>query len=406
MKSLAKPEHVICFALPQWEADYLRSTVELMKCLADDHLVLYVDYAYTLSDCIKSIQGKNKTKLEWKRALGFKKRLRKISGDENKGLYLLTLPPVFPSFVFASKKLFRKANQFNAAFTGYFINKAVKGLGMTNIIGFNAFQPFLGLWWKINNVDFNIYYCYDDFINVPYFKGFAEETEQEFIVKVDLLIVTSDELKKRKQQADTPVEIVYNGVHFNSFYQYKKRADVAATLPKTIGYTGSIDNRIDIDLLEPVVKKMPYINFTFTGKVFDKTVYNRLSPYNNVTFIPPVAADEVPKLMSDVQVGIIPYKLNALTAAIYPLKANEYLAMGLPVVMTPFASIGEADEVIYRAGNSDDFISSINDAFLQNNTELQEERISIAKKADWHIRAEQLMHFIKMYKNKKEAAKL
>ncbi len=403
MKSGVKPEHIICFALPQWEAAYLRSTVELMKCAAHNNLVLYVDYAYTFSDCIKAMQGKSK--LEWKRALGFKKRLRKWSGDENKGMYLLTLPPVFPSFVFTSKKLFSKANQFNAAFTGHFINKAVKKLGMTNIISFNAFQPFLGLWWKIKGVDFNIYYCYDDFINVPYFKGFAEEAERKFIAQVDLLIVTSDELKRRKQQACTPVEIVYNGVHFNSFYQYKKRVDVAATLPKTIGYTGSIDNRIDIDLLEPVVKKMPYVSFTFTGKVFDKTVYNRLSHYNNVTFIPPVAADEVPKLMSDVQVGIIPYKLNSLTAAIYPLKANEYLAMGLPVVMTPFASIGEADEVIYRAGNSEDFISSINDAFLQNNTELQEERISIAKKADWHIRAEQLMRFIKMYKNKKDAAK-
>ncbi|MDQ2753473.1 MAG: glycosyltransferase [Bacteroidota bacterium] len=404
MKSSAKGEHIICFALPQWEADYLRSTVELMKCASNDNLVLYVDYAYTFSDCLKAMRGK--TKLEWKRALGFKKRLRKISGDESKGLYLLTLPPVFPSFVFASKKMFAKANQFNAAFTGYFINKAVKKLGMTNIIGFNAFQPFLGLWWKINNVDFNIYYCYDDFINVPYFKGSAEEAERNFIAQVDLLIVTSDELKRRKQQTGVPAEIVYNGVHFNSFYQYKQRVAVAATQPKTIGYTGSIDNRIDIELLEPVVKNMPYVSFTFAGKIFDKTVYNRLSHYNNVTFIPPVAADEVPKLMSDVQVGIIPYKLNSLTAAIYPLKANEYLAMGLPVVMTPFASIGEADDVIYRAGNSEDFISSLQNAFLQNNTELQEERISIAKKADWQIRAQQLMSFIKTYKTKKEEAKV
>ncbi len=403
MKTSAAPEHIICFALPAWKADYLRSTVELMKCVANDNLVLYVDYAYTISDCIKAMRGN--AKVEWKRALGFKKRLRKISGDESKGLYLLSLPPVFPSFVFTSKKMFAKANQFNAAITGYFINKAAKKLGMKNITGFNSFQPFLGLWWKINNIDFTVYYCYDDFINVPYFKGFAEETERNFITRVDLLIVTSDELKRRKQQANVPTEIVYNGVHFSSFYRHKRKLAEAATQPKTIGYTGSIDNRIDVDLLEPVIKNMPYINFNFAGKIFDETVYSRLSHYNNVTFIPPVTSDEVPKLMSDMHVGIIPYKLNSLTAAIYPLKANEYLAMGLPVVMTPFASIGEADEVTYRASSSDDFISSIRDAFAQNSTELQQERISIAKKADWQIRAQQLLNIITTYKAKKEAAK-
>ena len=402
MKSLTAPEHIVCLALPAWEADYLRSTVELMKCLSADNLVLYVDYAYTISDCIKAARGN--TKMEWKRVFGIKKRLRKISGDEDKGLYLLSLPPVFPAFACKSYKWFTKANQINAAITGYFINKAIKKLRMKDVVAVNSFQPFLGLWWKIKKVSFNIYYCYDDFINVPYFKGFAEKTEKDFIGKTDLLIVTSDELKKRKQQKDIPAEVVYNGVHFTSFNQYKRTIDKATGKRNNIGYTGSIDNRIDIDLLEPVVKNMPGVNFSFAGKIFDQNVYNRLSVYSNVTFMPPVATDEVPKLMSDMQLGIIPYKLNSLTAAIYPLKANEYLAMGLPVVMTPFASIGEADDVIYRASNSDDFKDSICEALKQNNAGLQEERMIIAKKADWNGRAQQLLTIIKTYKAKKEAA--
>lgn len=273
---------------------------------------------------------------------------------------------------------------------------------MKDVVSVNSFQPFLGLWWKIKNISLNIYYCYDDFINVPYFKGFAEKAEYDFISQTDLLIVTSDELKKRKQQNNIPVEVVYNGVHFTSFNQYKRTIDDAAGKRKTIGYTGSIDNRIDIDLLEPVIKNMPGVNFSFAGKVFDQSVYNRLSVYSNVTFMPPVATDEVPKLMSDMQLGIIPYKLNSLTAAIYPLKANEYLAMGLPVVMTPFASIGEADKVIYRASNSHDFKESICEALEQNNAGLQEERISIAKKADWNTRAQQLLSIIKTYKAQKK----
>jgi len=92
----SKPKHIVCFALPAWEADYLRSTVELMKGLADDNLVLYVDYAYTISDLAKGILGKKK--FDWKHLLGIKSRLRRINGDDGKGLYVLSLPPVFPSF--------------------------------------------------------------------------------------------------------------------------------------------------------------------------------------------------------------------------------------------------------------------------------------------------------------------
>ncbi len=401
MATSTTPEHIICLALPAWEADYLRSTVELMKCLSKENLVLYVDYAYTISDCIKAIRGKKK--IEWKRMLGLKSGLRKISGDHTVGLYLLTLPPVFPSFQFSSFDFFTKANKINAIITGYAINKAAKKLGMKDIVAFNAFQPYLGRWWKIKNEQFKIFYCYDDITEMPYFKGFVAESEKQFIAQSDLLIVTSDVLKSRKQVNNIPAEIVYNGVHFNSFFQHAKPINTITNKPKTVGYTGSIDSRIDIDLLEPVVKQMPHVNFSFAGKIFDKEIFNRLSVYSNVTFIPPVPTHEVPALMSDMQLGIIPYKINSLTTAIYPLKVNEYLAMGLPVVMTPFASIGEADEVIYCAATSEDFVHCIQEALDQNNASLQQNRITIAQKADWATRADQLLEIIKSYKAKKAA---
>src|ERR1700744_1312911 len=158
-----KPEHIICFALPAWEADYLRSTVELMKGAAVKNLVLYVDYAYTIADCIKGILGLKK--FEWQRLLGIKPRLRKIQGNGETGLYVLSLPPVFPSFIFKSRKIFELANKLNATITGHYINQAARKLKMKNIIGFNSFQPFLGRYWRIDNLGFNVYYIYDDFTN-------------------------------------------------------------------------------------------------------------------------------------------------------------------------------------------------------------------------------------------------
>ncbi len=389
-------QHIICFALPAWHADYLRSTVELMKCAANDNLVIYVDYAYTFGDCLKAVLGKKK--IDWKRILGFKNRLQKISGNTNQGLYVLSLPPIFPSFALNNYKLFKLANKFNAFLTGYYINQAAKKLKMKQIISFNAFQPFLGLYWKIHNVTFKIYYCYDDFTNVPYFKDFAAIDEKAYIAKVDLLIVTSTELQKTKTQANIPTEIVHNGVHFNAFNKYFATKQNPINTPITIGYTGSIDNRIDINLLETVVKDMPHLNFLFIGKVFDPQVFSRLSQYKNVTFLPPVAPECIPQLQSKINVGIIPYVLNSLTKAIYPLKANEYLAMGLPVVITPFASLGLADEVVYTAANSADFKSCLTLAIQPQSEEITNKRLEIAKNADWQQRTNQLMAFILKHK--------
>jgi hypothetical protein len=389
------PRHIVCLALPAWEADYLRSTVELMKGLSTTRLVLYVDYAYTISDCIKGMRGIKK--FEWKRLLGINKRLRKISGTGNKGLYVLSLPPVFPSFAIRSYTFFKLANRLNAAYTGYFINRAIRELQMQDIVAFNSVQPFLGLYWKIKNIKYKIYYIYDDFTNVPWFKGFASKEENKFIQQADLIVVSSAELKIRKGPPGIPTEVVNNGVHFNAFNRYEKTISLPDDAQKTIGYTGSMDFRFDIDLLEPVVRELPQHKFLFIGKVFEQTIPERLSKYENVTFMPPVSSDQIPRIQSAIDIGIIPYKCNDLTAAIYPLKANEYLAMGLPVVMTPFATIGEADSVVYMAKDAATFQAAIETAIAENSESLIKKRIDIAKKADWSERANQLKEIIELH---------
>lgn len=399
-----KPRHIVCLALPAWEAEYLRSTVELMKSLSERNLVLYVDYAYTISDLIKGITGKKK--FDWKRLIGLKKRLRKISaGKDGTGLYVLSLPPVFPAFMLKSERLFRLANKFNAAISGYFINKAIAHLQMQDVIAFNSFQPFLGRYWNISNVTFNVYYIYDDFSKVPWFNGFAVSAERQYLANTDLVIVTSSELKKRQQLLNKPVEIVNNGVHFDCFFKNRNLKRFNEGYIKTVGYTGVIDNRIDVEMLERVIGSMQKTRFLFVGKVADQSVYNRLVKYINVCFEPPVPVNEVPLIQSQIHVGIIPYVCNELTAAIYPLKVNEYLAMGLPVVMTSFALLNDCADVVYVADGYHDFKHCLELALLENDTTLQEKRICIAKKADWQVRADQLQDLVDEYKSRQSLIK-
>ena len=395
---MQKPNHIVCCALPAWEAEYLRSTVELMKCLSVTNKVLYVDYNYTISDLIKGIKGKKK--FDWKRLIGLKNRLQNISGDTEKGMYVLSLPPTLPAFATNSYWLFNLLNKFNAAITGCYINRAIRQLEMVDIIEFNSYQPFLGNHWILKNVTFNIFYIYDEFIKVPYFRGFAEREEQQYANAEDLVVVTSDELKQRKQTHHVPIAVVNNGVHFSAFNSKVLNRQILPAATKIIGYTGSIDDRMDVKLMDTVIKAMPDTSFVFIGKVFDNAIKLRLTKNRNVVFTPAVPPADIPDLLAGIDVGIIPYVCNELTAAIYPLKANEYLAMGLPVVMTSFASIGEADEAVYFADNAQDFQHALERALFFDNDEQRNIRFAMAKKADWTARATQLLDIILFYKTK------
>jgi len=303
-------------------------------------------------------------------------------------------PPFFRRFFLRSYKLFKAANKINAAITGYFINKATKELEMRDIAGFNAFQPFLGLYWKIDNLASLVYYIYDDFTNVPWFRGFVEMEEEKFVKKVDMIIVSSDELKMRNAHFNKPINVVHNGVHFNEFHKAIYYPRLNGKFIKTIGYTGTIDDRIDLELLEKVVKELPYYRFLFVGKVYQPLIYERLIKYINVSFEGAVASENVPFKQAQMDVGIIPYVCNDLTAAIYPLKVNEYLAMQMPVVMTPFASLGEIDEVVYTARTAKAFKYCIETALMETNVAVKQRRYMIARKADWPARATGLMDYM------------
>ncbi|MEQ8241453.1 MAG: glycosyltransferase, partial [Cyclobacteriaceae bacterium] len=196
---------------------------------------------------------------------------------------------------------------------------------------------------------------------------------------------------KSKHHLNT--ELIKNGVDYALFNQaYNK--DRFGNETKTIGYVGSIDFRLDVDLLKAVIEHFPNHQFHFIGRVVDAQVKEALEAYTNVKFLGAKSPKELVKSMKSIDLGLIPFVKNEFTKSIYPLKINEYLAAGIPVVSTDFADLSDFVNSTAITETKEGFINAIATALSIDNASKAKARMEIAKKNDWKSRATQLFQMI------------
>ncbi|MCU0326563.1 MAG: hypothetical protein MUF45_15135, partial [Spirosomaceae bacterium] len=311
---------IICIGLPSWEGDYLKSTVQLMSEMTEFRKVLYVEYTYTWIDVVRGFLGKNKT--PYKRILGLEERLRTIKLENGNEVLVLTLPPILPINWIFKKNIYKYLLRFNAKIIERRINRVIQKVKFKNPVIINAFQPSFGIFLKGKfNENATIYYCYDEISEAQWCKNHGGWTEQEFMKMVDAVVVSSKALLDKKSKVSAKTYLVKNGVDTSIFSNPKSNL----TRKTTIGYVGTIDDRIDEKLMSKLIESMPEMRFLFVGRVIDKSIELNLKKFPNVEFTGAKQPNELAEEMKRIDVGLIPFKKNEFTKSIYPLKINEYL---------------------------------------------------------------------------------
>jgi glycosyltransferase involved in cell wall biosynthesis len=393
--------NIVITAFPAWEGNYLKSTVELAKELARQHRVLYVDYPYTFKDCFNSMRGRGFA--TWQRQLGIQDRLRCVELDNGASLHVLTLPPILPTNFLNKPQAYDTLTSLNAKhLIRPAITKAMRLLGMqTDVTIINAFNPALGvhLLGRLGEAR-TVYYCYDEISAANWAKQHGARLEQVFMDKVSAVVVSAQGLLEKKQKVTkTPVHVVKNGVDFALFNQkhppsvnHPVFADVEQArrlATPIIGYLGSVDERIDYNLLESVIATTPQYRYVFVGRIGSETYRNRLAQFANVRLVGSQAPATLPAWVQQFDVCLIPFVKNALTAGIYPLKANEYLAAGKAVVATNFADLSDFEHVIQTADTAQAFLSAISNQLFSDYKTIEKRQAFAAQNA-WSKRAADL----------------
>ncbi|MFY0606786.1 MAG: glycosyltransferase [Cyclobacteriaceae bacterium] len=379
-------QDIICVSMTTWEGDYMKAVVHMMGNLAANNRVLFIDYAFTFKDLIMGFLGQSNIPVG--RMIGMSPRLRKISYHGHE-LHHLTLPPILPinwinnTWVFdlimnAQIKLISKV----------ILRKILRKLEFHKPIMINAFNPIMGLGiQKALNIQKSIYYCYDEISAADWCNKHGERTEREYAKQVDLVVVTSSALLESKIKINSNTILIKNGVDFDLFHQAFNESQ--RSQHNTIGYIGSLDFRVDYNLLIQLITLRPEYNFVFAGRIIDHKNCERLKSFSNVQLLGAKQPSELPGILSQIDVAIIPFVKNEFTRNIYPLKINEYLAAGLPVITTDFADLSDFFDLIYIKEDEVGFSQTLEDAHLNSHSS-QLKRIKMAMTNDWSTRKQQL----------------
>lgn len=194
----------------------------------------------------------------------------------------------------------------------------------------------------------SLYDAMDDF--PAFYTGlsrFALARRERLIAqRVDVISTSSSELKSRWGRIHKDVRLVHNGLDLSAM-QPVERVPVSSER-KVFGYVGTIASWFDWAWVCALAKARPNDEIRLIGPVFEQPAGNLPG---NVTLSPACNHAAALEAMTQFQVGLIPFKKNALTASVDPIKYYEYRALGLPVISTDFG------EMRFRSGERGVFIT-------------------------------------------------
>jgi glycosyltransferase involved in cell wall biosynthesis len=200
-----------------------------------------------------------------------------------------------------------------------------------------------------------------------------------------------------QEESDKCKKAIYidHGVNFEMFASAEKYEDLPGEMrdikKPIVGFFGQIDDyTVDIGFMEKVVDYLPEKSFVFVGKAMADC--SDLMARDNVCMLGKKPYEQIPHYGKCFDVAIMPWRQNRWIQACNPIKLKEYLALGKPIVSTPFPELDKYLDVVYEAKTPEEFADCIKKAHSENSPELVTKRRQKVAQASWDSKAELVLH--------------
>jgi glycosyltransferase involved in cell wall biosynthesis len=285
-------------------------------------------------------------------------------------------------------RLFQAANRINNKRFAADIKTGIKALGLKDIILFNDNDIYNGFFLKeFLKPDAYIYYMRDFLQGFPYWKTHTTKLEPKLIHKADLVVTNSLYYEAYCQGYNQNSFYIGQGCKLDLFDPKKVTTipqDLADIPSPKIGYIGAVDSsRLDPAILKIIAEANPDWNLVVVGPE-DNTFQNSdLHKMSNIHFLGLRPIDQLPAYMKGLDLCINPQKINIVTQGNYPLKIDEYLAMGKPVVATKTKAMEIFQDFTNLAKNPEEYPALIKKALEEHTTEDAKKGILFANSHTW-----------------------
>lgn len=319
------------------------------------------------------------------------KRRKPVLRKVNENLWVLDCPfMVYSINKISSPAIFNFFNRINNKKIGRLINKTVAELGFDNIIHLIDNDIYRSFYLKeYINPTLSIYYRRDFVIGESYWKRHGKRLEPLLCSKSDIVLANSLYFANELKEYNRFTYNIETGVDLE-LYDYNKvhdiPADIASIPHPIVGYIGTLTElRLDDELMYSVAEHRPEYSFVFTGPEDEFFKFHKIHSLSNVYFLGNKQRHELPAYVSVYDVCINPQKVNDITIGNYPLKIDEYLAMGKPVVATKTHTMEHIfSRHVWLASSLPEYLDLIDKALAEAGDEKKREsRINFARTHSW-----------------------
>lgn len=183
-----------------------------------------------------------------------------------------------------------------------------------------------------------VYDAMDDF--PAFYKGISRwsmaRRQEQLVRRVSNVWVSSTALHEKFSKITANVELALNACDLHDFAPVET-LDLGAK-QQVLGYVGTLGQWFDWDLVIKLARANPGNPVRLVGPLY--VAPPCLLPAN-IELLPERDHPSAIAAMAMFSVGLIPFKLNRLTASVDPIKYYEYRALGLPVISTRFGEMAQ-----------------------------------------------------------------
>lgn len=396
---------VLILALARHDGPYSSTAWSLAKAFSHESPVIYIDNPFTLTDVLN---GKKREQIRKRYFLGLFRRKKVMQPDPSLNLLVLVPPVMLPVNWLNPGRLYHLFSEINDRRLKSAVQEVLENNQWTSYLYINSFNSFYGREGNFKpSPSFYVYQTVDEIGQSNYIAKHGPALEQEAMKQADAVVATSLQLQKKAAKVAKKAVCIPNAADTALFSQAAERVlpqpeELKSEKRKVICYTGHIDKRLDYDLLVSVAKAHADKLFLMVGPRSGTEAGNSgFESLPNVKFTGKKNLEELPAYLQHSHVAIIPFKCNALTAGIYPLKINEYLAAGKGVVSTPFSEdIKDFAGVISLEAGPDGFAGALGRILEKDSPDLKQERLQKALTNSWEARVASFWALVESLKGK------